>query len=202
VQSVRLLVVAGSSRTGSWNRKLADVAARVAEADGARVSTLDLRDLALPIYDGDLEATSGVPAGAARLRAAIVAADALWIVTPEYNGFPPPLLINAFDWLTRLKAQGDAPSGLATLAGKPVALMSASPGPLGGLRSMNFLRQYLQMTLAMVVSPPQYALGRADDAFDDAGELKDATAQRAVANVWAGVARLARALAVAPPRGP
>lgn len=202
MEPVRLLVIAGSSRTGSWNRKLADVAARVAEVDGARVTTLDLRDLALPIYDGDLESAFGVPPGAARLRAAIVGADALWIVTPEYNGFPTPLLINAFDWLSRLRAADGAPSGLAATSGKPAALMSASPGPLGGLRAMNYLRQYLQMAFAMVVSPSQYALGRADDGFDDAGELKDANAQRAVANVWAGVARLARALAGAPPRGP
>lgn len=192
---VRLLVISGSSRTGSWNRKLAEVAMRVAEADAASATALDLRELALPVYDGDLEASAGVPPGASALRDAVVAHDALWIVTPEYNGFPTPLLINAFDWLSRVRADAGGLGGLAATAGKPAALMSASPGPLGGLRSMNFMRQYLQMAFAMVVSPPQYALGRADEAFDDAGELKDPAARRSVAGVWAGLARLARALA-------
>ena len=107
---------------------------------------IDLRALALPVYDADLEAASGVPDGARRLRDAIAAADAVLIVTPEYNGFPTPLLINAFDWLSRLQAAGDVPSGLATTAGKPVALLSSSPGPAGGLRAMNFRTISLELT--------------------------------------------------------
>lgn len=199
---IRLLVIAGSARAGSWNRKLAGAAARVATDDGARVTEFDLRELALPVYDGDLEAASGVPAGAARLRDAILGHDALWLVTPEYNGFPTPLLLNAFDWMSRVPSDGGAVSGLAATAGRPVALLSASPGPLGGLRSMNFLRQYLQMAFAMIVVPQQFALSRADEAFDDTGGLKDPHAQRAVAGIWAGLSRLSRALARGPEGGP
>ena len=97
----RLLVLPGSSRTGSLNMTLARAACRMAEGHGATVRLLDLRTLALPVYDGDIEAGQGVPAQAGELVDAIVAADAVLIVTPEYNGFPTPLVINAFDWISR-----------------------------------------------------------------------------------------------------
>src|SRR6185436_19740767 len=145
---------------------------------GASVATLDLRSLQLPLYDGDIEATSGVPEGALRLQDAINAAEALLIVTPEYNGFPTPLVINAFDWLSRIPAQGTRLSGITTTTNKTLALLSASPGPLGGLRSMNYLRQYFQMAFAMIVVPQQFALSKAHEAFDEAGALKDERAVR------------------------
>jgi chromate reductase len=191
---LRLLVIAGSARSGSLNQQLAQAAGRLAGLAGAEVQTLDLRALQLPLYDGDLEARSGVPEGASRLRDAICDAQALLLVTPEYNGFPTPLLVNAFDWLSRLQPAGERPSGLAATASKPVALLSASPGPLGGLRSMNFLRQYLQMAFAMLVVPQQFALGRANDAFDAQGALKDERAQAGVSSVLAALGTLAAAL--------
>jgi len=191
---MRLLVIAGSSRQGAWSRKLADAAAQMARSDGANVTLLDLRELKLPLYDGDIEATSGVPEGAGTLRAALLSHDALLIVTPEYNGFPTPLLINAFDWLSRLGANAGGISGLAATANKPVALLASSPGLLGGLRAMNYLRQYLQMAFAMIVMPQQFALARAHEAFDDAGALKDAKAAQVVSGVLASLKRLAAAL--------
>jgi chromate reductase, NAD(P)H dehydrogenase (quinone) len=191
---LRLLVIAGSARRGSLSLQLAQSAGRMAAQAGAEVQPLDLRALQLPLYDGDLEARSGVPEDAARLRDAICDAHALLVVTPEYNGFPTPLLINAFDWLSRLQPAGDRPSGLAATAGKPVALLAASPGPLGGLRSMNYLRQYLQMAFAMLVVPQQFALGRAGDAFDAQGALKDERAQTSVSGVLAALGTLAAAL--------
>ena len=194
---VRLLLLAGSARSGALSARLRDAAQRLCEAAGASASTIDLRALDLPLYDGDLETAQGVPEGARRLREAIGAADAVLIVTPEYNGFPTPLLINAFDWLSRLQAAGDTPSGLATTAGKPVGLLSSSPGPAGGLRAMNFLRQYLQMAFAMLVVPQQFALGRANDAFDDAGIMKDAKTEQAVAGVVRSLLRIAGALRAA-----
>ena len=191
---IHLLVLCGSARAGSLNRKLAAVAGAAAREAGAEVTELDLRALALPVYDGDIEAASGVPAGAHALQDAILACDAMLIVAPEYNGFPTPLLINAFDWLSRIAAQPPRPNGLAATANKPVALLAASPGPLGGLRAMNALRQYLQMAFAAIVVPQQFALGRANEAFDDGGGLKDAKAAQAVANVVHALDRLARAL--------
>ena len=167
---LKLLLIAGSAREGAFSVRLRDAARQAAERAGASTSVLDLRALALPVYDGDLEAAQGVPAGATTLRDAIVTHDALLIATPEYNGFPTPLVINAFDWLSRLK------DGLAVTAGKPVALVSSSPGALGGLRSMNFLRQYLQMAFQMLVLPAQQAVGRAHEAFAPDGTLADARA--------------------------
>jgi NAD(P)H-dependent FMN reductase len=184
-EAMKLLLIAGSARKGAFSMRLRDAARQVAEAAGAQTSVLDLRALSLPLYDGDLEAAQGVPAGAEELRSAIAAHDALLIVTPEYNGFPTPLVINAFDWLSRLK------DGLATTADKPVALLSSSPGPLGGLRSMNYLRQYLQMAFQMLVVPQQYALSRANEAFTADGSLADAKAAAIMAGVVKALVKVA-----------
>lgn len=192
---IRLLVIAGSQRQGSFNRTLAALAAAHARARGAEATEFDLRALGLPVYDGDAEARDGVPEAANQLLDALTASDAVLVVTPEYNGFPTPLVINAFDWLSRLKAAPPRPAGLAATAGKPVGLLSASPGPLGGLRSMNFLRQFLGLTFGMLVSPPQFALSRAGEAFDEAGALRDPKAAAAVANVVDSLLKLAGALA-------
>ena len=194
MQGLKLLVIPGSARAGSLNRRLAAAAATLARANGAEAIELDLRSLALPLYDGDIEAASGVPAGGTQLQDAIAAADALLVVTPEYNGFPTPLVVNAFDWLSRIPPQAPRASGLATTANKPIALLAASPGPLGGLRSMNYLRQYFQMAFAMIVVPQQFALGRAHEAFDDSGALKDEKARQAVSGVLAALGTLASAL--------
>ena len=197
---VRLLVLPGSSRTGSLNVALARAACRLAEAEGATARVLDLRTLRLPVYDGDIEASQGVPPQVGELIEAIGAADAVLVVTPEYNGFPTPLVINAFDWLSRAPASGTRPPGLKATAGVPVGLLSASPGPLGGLRSMNYLRQYVQMAFAMIVHPRQFALSRADQAFDAGGELKEEKAREAVAGVVSSLLAFAAALRAARPQ--
>jgi NAD(P)H-dependent FMN reductase len=182
---LELLLIAGSARQGAFSVQLRDAARRAAEAQGATTRVLDLRELALPLYDGDLEARDGVPAAATVLRDAIAAHDALVIVTPEYNGFPTPLVINAFDWLSRVK------DGLATTADKPVALLSSSPGVLGGLRAMNFMRQYLQMAFAMLVVPQQQAIGRAKEAFAADGALADPKAAATLSGVVGALLKLA-----------
>ena len=188
---LRILVIPGSQRTGSYNRRLAAVAIERLRAGGAQATEFDLRALALPVYDGDVEAAQGVPAAVLSLQQAIADHDALLVVTPEYNGFPTPLVINAFDWLSRIPAADGHPAGLVTTADKPVALLSASPGPLGALRSMNYLRQYLQMAFGMIVLPRQHALGRAADAFDEQGALEDARTLQSVQGVLDALLRLA-----------
>jgi NAD(P)H-dependent FMN reductase len=182
---MKLLLIAGSARRGALSVRLRDAARHAADAAGATSTVLDLRELALPIYDGDLEAAHGVPDAAKTLRDAIAAHDALLVVTPEYNGFPTPLLINAFDWLSRL------PDGLKTTANKPVALLSSSNGALGGLRALNFLRAYLQMAFQMLVVPQQQAVGRANDAFTPDGTLADEKASATLAGVVAALQRVA-----------
>lgn len=197
MDSINILVVPGSARNGSYNRKLADFASRRARETGLGITEIDLRALELPVYDADHEAAFGVPEGAHRLMAAILESDAVLVVTPEYNGFPTPLVINAFDWLSRIPSTSTAVSGLAATANKPVGLLSASPGPGGALRSMNYMRQYLQMAFAMIVVPQQFALGKANEAFDESGSMKDAKAAEAVGRVVSSLARLAGALRAA-----
>ena len=194
MKPIRLLIIAGSERAGAFSRRLARVAAAAARRDGCEVTEFDLRALALPIYDGDVEHASGVPAAALQLRDAVHAHDAMLLVTPEYNGFPTPLVLNAFDWMSRIPAGAPGGGGLAGTANKPAALLSSSPGPLGGLRAMNLLRQYLQGNFQMIVVPQQFALGRAGEAFDEAGALKDAKSQQIVEGVLAAVGALATAL--------
>jgi chromate reductase, NAD(P)H dehydrogenase (quinone) len=184
---LKLLFIAGSARRGALSVKLRDAARRSAAAAGAETAVLDLRELALPLYDGDLEAAEGVPSGAATLRDAIAAHDAIVLATPEYNGFPTPLVVNAFDWLSRL------PDGLKTTTDKPVALLSSSPGALGGLRSMNFMRQYLQMAFAMLVVPQQQAVARAHEVFGADGTLADPKLAAGVDNALRALMRLAAA---------
>jgi len=198
MNTLNILIIPGSSRTGSLNRKLAAFAADRARVAGHVVNDMDLRALALPVYDGDLETQAGVPDGALQLLQAVAHSDAVLLVTPEYNGFPTPLLINAFDWLSRITASPTQPAGLAVTANKPVGLLSASPGPAGGLRSMNFLRQYVQMAFGMLVVPQQFALGKAHEAFDETGGLKDARAAQSVEGVLTSLSRLALAMKTSP----
>ena len=168
----RLLVISGSARTGSWNSHLAHYAGSVATSLGAHVTPVDLRALNLPVYDGDLEAQQGIPAGAHELRRLFAEHDGLLLSSPEYNAFPTPLLINSFDWLSRVPAEGDLPNGIAAVAGKPAGLLAASPGALGGIRAMPLLRIYLSTNFGMLVVPEQFGLGQADQAFDADGQLK------------------------------
>lgn len=202
MKTLRLLVISGSARQASLNRKLAAYAASKAQQLGIEVESCDLRALDLPLYDGDLEEQIGVPEGAYTLQTVLARNDGLLLVTPEYNGFPTPLVINAFDWLSRIgeakRARNTGQTGVAAVAGKPAALLSASPGALGGLRSANYLRQFLQMNFQMLVVPKQHALGRAHEAFDDVGALKDAAVDQSVEAVLSAWAALAGALGRSP----
>ena len=193
----RVLVISGSARHGSLNQRLAAVAARELEQGGAVVTTVDLRALSLPVYDADIEAL-GMPEGARTLRRLFAENEALLLVSPEYNGFPTPLLINALDWASRPVAEDGLPSGPAAMSGTVAGLLSASPGAFGGLRSLLFTRQFLQMNLGMLIVPEQFGLGLAENAFDPAGALVDAKAHAAVLKVVQSVLRTAAALTSPP----
>ncbi|KAI9024583.1 NADPH-dependent FMN reductase [Hyaloraphidium curvatum] len=182
-RAIRLLIIPGSARTGSLNKKLAHVAEGIAKSKGAQTTVLDLRALDLPIYDGDLEKEKGVPKGAETLVTAIHESDAVLFVTPEYNSFPTPLLLNSLDWLSRVGATSSHPDGLTVTNGKPGALMAASPGAFGGIRSLTAVRMFLGQTIGFMLVPTQFALGRAFDAFDEHGALKDPRAKENVEKV-------------------
>ena len=173
-----LLVFAGSLRTGSLNKKLARVVADLARAAGAEVTLLDLRDYPVPVYDGDLEDTDGLPATVRALKAHVLAHDAFVVVSPEYNGSTPGPLKNLIDWMSR-PASDDDPD---VFDGKSAAIMSASPGLFGGVRGLITLRAILA-NLGVLVLPEQFSLSRAHEAFDDAGQLKDARRRAAADEV-------------------
>jgi chromate reductase, NAD(P)H dehydrogenase (quinone) len=189
MQALRLMVLAGSSRPGSYNGQLAQLAGGLARQAGAEVTLFDLGALALPVYDAQIEAAA-MPAAALQFRDAVMHHDAVLVCSPEYNGFPTPLLINSFDWLSRVTAGNDAPSGLAALAGKTAGVLSASPGPLGGLRSLSFTRQFLHNVLGMLVVPEQFALAQAAQAFDADGRLRDEKQLKSVQRVVRAVLRI------------
>ncbi|WP_065504417.1 MULTISPECIES: NADPH-dependent FMN reductase [Burkholderia cepacia complex] len=186
--SIRILAISGSTRRDSLNQKLLNVAASGASDAGATVTPVRLSDYELPIYDGDLEAEIGVPARVRALQALVAAHDAVLIATPEYNGGYSALLKNAIDWISRPREDGTA--GAALLGGKVAALVSASPGQLGGLRSQVGMRAVLDK-LGMLVIPESFALSAAHDAFDAEGQLKDANAGKLVRGVGAALYRTA-----------
>ena len=190
--SARILVFAGSARRESLNKKLARVAAGFARAAGGEVTFLDLDDYPMPVYHGDLEAAEGMPANGVKLREVFIAHDGLIIVSPENNQSMSSLLKNTIDWLSRGIGDGKgAASGLAPFRNKVAALMGASPGPFGAVRHLPHLRQSLA-GLGVTVLGNQFALARADEAFDEAGALRD---ERAVKSAQSLAASLVEATA-------
>jgi len=163
-----ILAFAGSLRAGSYNKKLVRCAASAAEAGGAKVTVIDLDDYPLPLFDEDLEA-KGTPENATKLKELMKSADGFLIASPEYNSSLSAALKNTIDWASR-KADGEPP--LAAFAGKAAVIMAASPGGLGGLRGLVHLRAILG-NIQVIVLPQQYALSKANEAFDDQDQLKD-----------------------------
>lgn len=172
----KILAFAGSTRMESFNKKLVKVAMHGAEASGAQVTHLDLRDLALPLYDGDLESSSGLPPGALKFKELLLANDGFLISSPEYNSSISGVLKNAIDWASR---PGGNAAPLAGFNDKVAVLMSASPGALGGLRGLVTLRSILG-NLKTIVLPEQVAVSHANEAFDPGGTLKDVKQQVAI----------------------
>lgn len=166
----KILVFAGSTRTGSFNKKLAHLAAEAARTAGAEASFVDLRDLALPLYDGDIEDAQGLPEGAKHFKKLLREHDGFIVASPEYNSSVTAVLKNAIDWASR--AESDDEPSLVAFRGKAALLISASPGGLGGLRGLVHLRAILG-NIGVLVLPDQLAIGAAYDAFDDAGALND-----------------------------
>ncbi len=163
------LAFAGSLRAASLNKKLVRIAADVAMAAGARVTTIDLRDFPLPIYDGDLEAAEGLPANARRLKDLFIEHHGLLIACPEYNSSITAVLKNTIDWVSR---QDGAEAGTRPYEGKVAALFSASPGNFAALRSMEATRAIL-IQLGVLVVPQRLAVPRAHQAFADDGGLRE-----------------------------
>ena len=177
-----LLVFAGSTRAQSFNRKLAAVAAEAGREAGAAVTHIELADFDVPLYNADLEA-KGTPRDVVRLKELFFAHPAWVVVSPEYNGSYTGLMKNTIDWASS-PVKGDPvwSSGTKPFAGKVVGMLSASPGALGGLRSLSHLAPLL-MNLQCWVSPKQFALSKAGEAFTPEGQLVAEAARENVRGV-------------------
>lgn len=162
---LKILAFCGSLRKESLNRKLLLLACDELKELKCDVTFLDLRSLELPIYDGDLEESEGLPAGGQKLISEISAASAVVIASPEYNGSVSGALKNAIDWATR----GEKNPFIA----KPMMIVGTSPGHWGASKSLIHLRQIL-VHLQAVVIPAQLALPYGSKAFDSAGGFVEA----------------------------
>ncbi len=182
----KLLAFAASLRRESWNRKLIQLAADLARQAGAEVDLADFREFDMPIYDADLHATSGIPAGAEEMGRRIGAADGLLIASPEYNFSMPGTIKNAIDWVSRIRP--------VPFRGRSGMLLSASNGQVGGVRGLWQLRVPLE-GLGVLLHPDMYTLPWADKAFGPDGRLTDAERQARLAAMVQAYLVVARKLA-------
>lgn len=189
---MKVILISGSARTGSVNRKLAEVAADVVQSLGAEPVVLEPDDLRLPLFDQDLEEAEGLPAQAKAVKQKLVDAPAFLFCSPEYNSSVTPLLKNLIDWCSRTESDDEPP--LAAYRGKVAGLLAASPGGLGGLRGLVHLRSILG-NIGVHVVPKQFALSGAFDAFDEDGSLKDSKQLEQVKAVVEQTVTTAKALA-------
>ena len=182
---MKILAFAASLRRASLNRKLVGLAADAARAAGADVDLAEFREFEAPMYDGDVDASSGLPPGALALMRRVEAADALLIAAPEYNYSIAGPLKNAIDWVSRARPM--------PWRGKSVFLLSASPSAMGGIRGLWQTRIPLEGCGALVF-PDMFALAHANEAFDDAGALRDASLAERLRQQVTGFVRLAEAV--------
>jgi len=189
----RVLVLAGSIRTGSFNARLAALAAKEIARAEAEVTRISLLDYPLPLYDGDRESRSGPPENAVKLKRMFCAHGGVFIASPEYNASVTPLLKNAVDWISRVRENREPP--LSAYRNRVFALGAASNGPYGGMRSIMAMRQVLELGCGALVIPEQISVPRAEQAFDDMDNLKDEVLAAALKTVARRLVDLARQLA-------
>jgi chromate reductase len=160
--NIKILGFAGSLRAGSLNRALLHAAVEVAPPS-LQIEIFDL--LPVPLYNGDVE-RAGDPPAVAEFKQALRRADAVLMVTPEYNHGVPGVMKNAIDWASR-------PASNAVLAHKPVGIIGASPGITGSARGQSQLRQAFEFTNSYCMPQPEVLVFRAHEKFDSRGKLID-----------------------------
>ena len=173
----KILAFSGSARKNSFNQALVKIAAAGAKEAGAEVTVINLADFPMPIINQDLEAAEGMPAGAARFKQMLIDHDGFLIASPEYNSAFSPLLKNSIDWASRSTSENETP--LSAFQGKTAAIMACSPGGLGGIRGLVFVRMLLG-NIGVTVLPDQQAIPQAFSAFGENGQLVDDKKQAAI----------------------
>jgi chromate reductase len=181
-EQVSILGFAGSLRKGSYNRALLRAAMELVPED-ARLEAFELDGI--PPFNEDL--LSSPPEQVREFKRRIKAADAILIVTPEYNYSIPGVLKNAIDWASRPYIEN-------AFEGKPVAIMSASTGMLGGARVQYHLRQTFVFLNMYAVNKPEVFVTFAAQKFDDKGKLLDKQAQELIGQLLGNLIGLARRL--------
>jgi len=166
--SITILGIAGSLRKGSYNH-MALQAAQLLVPDGAKIEIFDLHGI--PPFNQDEE--KAPPAVVTEFKNRIRAADAILFATPEYNYGVPGVLKNAIDWASR-------PYGDSAWNDKPVAVISASGGVLGGARAQYALRQSFIFLNMHPVNQPEVMIAKAHEKFDAKGNLVDETAKKLI----------------------
>jgi NAD(P)H-dependent FMN reductase len=189
----QILVLAGSIRTGSFNARLAALAAKEIVRAEAEVTRISLLDFPMPLYDGDDEVRAGPPENAVKLKRMFCAHQGVFIASPEYNASLTPLLKNTIDWISRVRENKEPP--LAAYRNRVFALGSASNGTYGGMRSVMALRHVLELGCGALVIPEQIAVREASHAFDDNDELKDERSAALLRALARRLVELARAIA-------
>jgi NAD(P)H-dependent FMN reductase len=175
---MKLIGISGSLRAGSYNSALLRAAAAMMP-EGTELAIKKINDI--PLYDGDVETTQGIPAPVQALKEAIAAADGLLIATPEYNNSIPGVLKNAIDWLTRPPADIKRVFG-----GKPVAVMGASPGGFGTILSQNAWLPVLRTLETRAWFGGRLLVSRAQNVFDQNGTLTDRAVEEQLRKFLAG----------------
>jgi chromate reductase, NAD(P)H dehydrogenase (quinone) len=190
MSTAKILAFSGSARAGSFNKMLIAIGVDAARAAGAEVTLLDFRELPLPLYDGDLEEAQGLPDNAKKLKTLMREHDGFLISAPEYNSSITPLLKNAIDWASR--QESDSEPALVCYRGKTAALLSASPGGLGGIRGLVHVRSILG-NIGVCVHPDQVSISSAHEAFEN-GKLKDARKAKQVEKLVQGLVEMTKKL--------
>ena len=182
----RIIAFSGSTRENSYNKKILKSAVFGAREAGAEVTLIDLRDYPMPIYDGDLEESEGIPYNCLELKKLFKEHHALLLALPEYNGSMSGVFKNTIDWLSRT-AKGEGV--LECFTDKVAALISASIGNYGGLRGLNHARAMLE-SINVIVMPEQVCVPRAETAFDELGSIKDDLLRRNIEKVGSNLVNL------------
>ncbi len=171
-----ILALSGSLRSGSFNTALAR-AAQTAAPTEVKIEVATLHGI--PLYDGDVEASEGIPAAVLALKERILANDGLLLVTPEYNSGVPGVMKNGIDWLSR--------ADLKTIFGRrPVAIIGATPGGWGTISAQTAWLPTLKTLGTILYTGHTLMLSRAQNAFDAQGQLTDSNAQKMLGDLLSG----------------
>lgn len=181
---MKVLGICGSLRQASTNAMALRAAQKLAPP-GMEIAIADIS--AIPLYNDDIRGSGGAePAAVAELKAQVRAADAVLLVSPEYNFSVPGVLKNVLDWLSR---PPEPP-----FDGKPVAIMGASGGPLGTARGQYHLRQVLVYMNTFTVNKPEVFIGNAQTKFDAQGQLTDETTAKFITDLLLSLQKLKQRL--------